>query len=195
MENATEALKMAAAVLIFVLALSISIGAYGQARQTAQIVLDYKDREYDYTYVPFESTKIQRKVGIETIVPSMYKAYKENYKVVFRTTRIPGGLYAKKQNDGTFKEMFSIDLEKEIVGSENQKEKFIQAVLYGADPTTQADFLTNSGIRLKNTGIYDIIKGYTFTEKLGVYYQEEADGRYDSPNANKTLKRVITYED
>ena len=34
MENATDALKMAAAVLIFVLALSISINAFGGAGRT-----------------------------------------------------------------------------------------------------------------------------------------------------------------
>ena len=139
MENATEALKMAAAVLIFVLALSISIGAYGQARQTAQVVLDYKDREYDYTYVPSDSTGIQRTVGLETIIPSIYKAYKENYKIVFHTSKIPSkGLYKRKQRDGSFKEIFSIDLEKEVLGSDSQKEKFILAFGESDCPSTSS---------------------------------------------------------
>lgn len=51
MENAAEALKMAAAVLIFVLALSISINAFGEVRAASSTILDYKDREYSYTYV------------------------------------------------------------------------------------------------------------------------------------------------
>ena len=51
MENAADALQMAAAVLIFVLALTIAINSFSQARQTAQLILDYNDREYDYTYV------------------------------------------------------------------------------------------------------------------------------------------------
>ena len=46
MENAADALQMAAAVLVFVLALSISINAFGEARQTAQTILDNRDREY-----------------------------------------------------------------------------------------------------------------------------------------------------
>ena len=45
MENVTDALKIAAAVLIFVLALSISINAFSEARITAKTILDYKDRE------------------------------------------------------------------------------------------------------------------------------------------------------
>ena len=48
MENAVDALKMAGAVLMFVIALSVSIVAFGQVRQTADIILDYKDRETVY---------------------------------------------------------------------------------------------------------------------------------------------------
>ena len=84
MENAADALQMAAFVLIFVLALSISINAFGEARQTSQIILDYKDREYDYTYVEDNGETTERIVSAETIIPSIYKAYKENYKIVFK---------------------------------------------------------------------------------------------------------------
>lgn len=83
MENATDALHMAAAVLIFVLALSISINAFGEVRQTSQTILEYKDREYDYSYVEDNGTT-QRIVSAETIIPSIYRAYKENYKIVFK---------------------------------------------------------------------------------------------------------------
>ena len=44
MENAIDALHMAAAVLIFVVALSISINAFGEVRMTAQTILDSKDK-------------------------------------------------------------------------------------------------------------------------------------------------------
>ena len=58
MENAADALKMAAAVLVFVVALSISINAFGQARRTTQTILEYKDREYEYTYINDETAGI-----------------------------------------------------------------------------------------------------------------------------------------
>lgn len=83
MENATDALHMAAAVLIFVLALSLSINAFGEVRQTAQTIIQYKDREYDYSYVEANDNKTERIVGLESIVPTIYKAYKENYKIIF----------------------------------------------------------------------------------------------------------------
>ncbi len=201
MENAADALKMAAAVLIFVLALSISINAFGEARATSQAILNYNDREYEYTYVEEnrdENGEIltERLVGVETIVPSIYKAYKENYKIIFDISFLDGkGLYKKRNSEGGTDPIYSIDLEKEVLGNDSQKEKFIEAILYGANSETKAEFEKNLGIYLNDTGIYGTIKGKKFKEYLGVYYQEEVDGESQTPEANKTRKRVITYTD
>ena len=81
MENAADALKMAAWVLIFVVALSIIINAFGIARQTTDILISYNDNEYYTDYV--EQGNTERKVGYETIIPAIYRAYKENYKIIF----------------------------------------------------------------------------------------------------------------
>ena len=197
MENATDALKMAAAVLIFVLALSISINAFGEARRTSQVILDYRDREYDYTYITRGTTQTQ--VGLETIIPSIYKAYKENYKIIFDMKDIndKNGLYSKKNENGNYDEINYIDLEKEVLGSDKQKEEFIKAIIYGKDSISdeyKKEF-SDLGINLKDVGIYDRIKGKKVTEKLGVYYQEDMQGESNTPDANKTKKRVITYTD
>ena len=48
MENAAEAIKMAGAVLLFVLALSIILFYFGQVRESADTILDYRDRETMY---------------------------------------------------------------------------------------------------------------------------------------------------
>lgn len=198
MENATDALKMAAAVLIFVLALSISINAFGEARRTSQVILDYRDREYDYTYITSGTT--QRQVGLETIIPSIYKAYKENYKIIFDMKEIndKNGLYSKKNENGNYDEINYIDLEKEVLGSDKQKEEFIKAIIYGKK-NISAEYkkeFSDLGINLKDEGIYDRIKGKKVTEKLGVYYQEDMQtGGSNTPDANKTKKRVITYTD
>jgi len=195
MENVTDALKMAAGVLIFVLALSISINAFGQARRTAAIILEYGDREYDYTYVE-ESETTERTVGVEGIIPSVYKAYKENYKIIFETSLFSDGLYKKRNAEGNWDDIYEIDLEKEVLGNDKQKEQFITAILYGADSDTKTAFMTNLGISLNDYGIYDTIKGKKFKESLGIYYQD-SDGTIDEsvPNANKITKRVITYSD
>lgn len=205
MENAAEALKMVAAVLVFVLALSISINAFGEARQSVQIALNYRDRDYDEdTYLANNNGSTERIVGLETIIPSIYKAYKENYKIVFdKNTRIldkEKGLYQRRDRDGNYIPVFSIDLEKDVLGNDAQKEEFIQAILYGANDDTKNKFEKNLGVRFsfdENEGIYAQIKNnrYQFIEKLGVYYQEEVQGQSETPEANKTRKRVVTYTD
>ena len=218
MENAADALKIAASVLIFVLALSISINAFGEVRMTAQTILDSKDKEYSYTYVEDNGTT-ERIVGLESIVPSIYKAYKENYKIVFRdddssedANDLLGddGLYrVRDSTTGNLVGIYKIDLEEEILGSNTQKEQFIMAILYGSRyaefNTVKDNFQQNLGIYLNNQGIYDKIKnnGTGLRENLGIYYQEEVptDGGAGDPNipessvpdANKTTKRVITF--
>lgn len=190
MENAADALKMAAAVLIFVLALSITINAFGEVRQTSQILLNYNDREYDYTYVEDNGTT-QRIVSAETIVPSIYRAYKENFKIIFKTST--GELEIYKKNNIP---ICYIDLEKESLANDTEKEEFIKAILYGNKCDGWNDKIlpkySNRGITFKNEGLYDIIKENRFTEYLGIYYQEEITGT-ESPDVNKTEKRVITY--
>ncbi len=197
MENATEALKMAAAVLIFVLAISITITAFGQARISAKTILDYKDREYDYTYVDYDVNQTKRIVGAETIIPSIYKAYKENYKIVFVDKNGNGmELYKKANALGTETiEICSIDLQKDVLGSDQEKENFIKALLYGSKNSDIISDFEKKGIILPGTNFYDTIKGKTFIESLGVYYQEELEGQTDSPDANLTKKRVITYKE
>lgn len=194
MENAVDALKMAAAVLIFVLALSICINAFGEARITTETILNYKDRELDYTYVDYNSEDTQRTVGLETIIPSIYKAYKENYKIVFEFRDATEGLYQKKQEDGTYKNICYIDLENETLGSEEQKNNFIKAIIYGRTFISNPDNLENAlKIKLNDNGLYNKYKDIEFKEYSGVYYREETAGATKEPDVNKTVKRVITY--
>ena len=206
MENAAEALKMAAAVLIFVLALSISINFFSEVRQTSQTILNYRDREYETTYVE-DNGSTERLVGAETIIPSIYKIYQENYKIIFNIDSI-GYLYKKKitegENKGQDEEINYIDLQKEVLGNESQKQRFIQAILYGVNSfaekrsDVEKEF-KNLGIEFKNPngGIFEIIKNKKYKESLGVYYQEEVDSDSASKISenNKTKKRVITYSD
>ena len=204
MENAAEALKMAAAVLIFVLALSISINSFSEVRQTSQTILNYRDREYETTYVE-DNGSTERLVGAETIIPSIYKIYQENYKIIFNINSI-GYLYKKKitewEKKGQDEEINYIDLQKEVLGNETEKQRFIQAILYGVNSfegksDVEKEF-KNLGIEFNNpNGIFEIIKNKKYKESLGVYYQEEVDSDSASniSENNKTKKRVITYSD
>ena len=221
MENAVDALHMAASVLIFVLALSISINAFGQARQTADMLVSYNDREYSYTYVEENTDKegnvlTERLVGLDSIIPSIYKAYRENYKIVFRDRKgsetaenLLGndGLYRKRNNEtGNYDAVYKIDLENESLAGDEQKLEFLSAILYGTKDDNFDDIssrLGNLGISLNSTGLYDKINNRKLKEDIGIYYQEEAGtvdddsdietSGSDVPEANKTEKRVITY--
>ena len=179
MENAADALKMAAWVLIFVVALSIIINAFGMARQTTDILISYNDNEYYTDYVEQGST--ERKVGYETIIPAIYRAYKENYKIIFlNNDGTPMYFY---ENKNTKEQINYIDLEKQNVGNDTAKE------------INNSQYKFENSYDIKNNGLYNQIKGKQFTESLGVYYQEEIDGNQsNTPDANKTKKRVITYK-
>ena len=220
MENATDALKMAAAVLVFVMALGIGISSFSQARVAADTLISYTDRDSVTQYAEDIGTRT-RFVGKETIVPTIYRAYKENYRIQFYEADgiTPIVLYTKIE-DGAEVEVNYIDLERDNLGNYWQQDNFIMALLYGAKGTyKKADgssmtfdefqdelLLNNSRVTLNSQGIYDtILEGNTFEEKYGVYYQDDITiddsdgmdpddfGESETPDVNKTKKRVISY--
>lgn len=204
MENALDALHMAFAVLIFVLALTISISLFSQARETTQYIIEAHDKENDYIYV--EGTDTKRKVGIETIVPAMYRAYKENYIIVFKFKN-NACLFEKRigNNNTTWEEVNVLNLAENnlSIGNNERATLFIDELLYegfNGDLTSEFPKVKTKG--LFSNGIYDIIKGKTFLETLGLYYIDDvidkpSSGQTQTPilssDVNKTQKRVITY--
>lgn len=84
MENATDALKMAFAVLVFTMALSISIYMFSQLNEVSKSIIASTDSTAYYQYIRTdENSTNYRIVGLETIIPTLYKYYKENYTVLF----------------------------------------------------------------------------------------------------------------
>lgn len=194
MENATDALKMAGAVLIFVLAISIIILAFGQVRETADIILDYKDRETTYIYYEEEGTV--RTVNLETIIPTMFRAHLENYKIVFKdSSGNPITIYTVVQNDGTSINKSSIDLNEEILGDNEKKAEFLCGILYHDFGKMTGDYFKNTNfgmkIELPTKSLYEQLQGKKIKEYLGVYY--ENDDSSGIPESMKEKKRVITY--
>lgn len=85
MENATHALIMAFSVMVLVIALTVSIVAFNNAKQTADIILYTKDETNYYEYQGTRGKQAENRiVGLETVIPTLYKYYKENYTVVFK---------------------------------------------------------------------------------------------------------------
>lgn len=198
MENAAEALKMAVAVLIFVLALSIGVNAFAEARIASQTILDYKDREFDTTYIDSATVEKERTVGLETVVPSMYKSFDESYKVVFKGIE---GLYKKKDSEtGNYKPVCKIyGTEGLGLANKTQIDIFLKRILYGENTLTEDEkkFIATlekaKSIQFyDDEGLYSKLKDKSIKEKSGVFYKNETQGATSSPNNDKI--RVITYE-
>lgn len=83
MENAVDALKMAFAIFVFAIAITLALSVVGQARSTSEIVFSLNDKTLDYEYTTADdyNAKEQRIVGFETILPTIYRYAKEQYAV------------------------------------------------------------------------------------------------------------------
>lgn len=216
MENAAEALKMAGTVLIFVLAISIIILAFEQVRETSDTILDYRDRETEYISDEqnhyYQTTGRERIVGLETVIPSIFRAYLEQYKIVFEGLNEPlFDIQDKSQTDNReYVPRYTLDSEEEInIGTNERKKAFLSGILYrdfnndvvkyarGNDRynpnPSDIDFeIAFNNVNIRNySSLYDQLeRATTITEYLGIYYSE------DNPNkaeVNSQKKRIITY--
>lgn len=194
MENVDEALKMAGAVLLFVLAISIIIFAFGQVRESADTIIDYRDRETSYidgNYY-YEGNGQSRNVGLETIIPSIYRAYLENYKIVFVGLNKP--IYKVNGTDKYSLDLENIDGNNLALANDEKKAEFLQGVLYGKYNKSKEDFETQFSISIDGNcePIYrQLINKTDIIEYLGVYYQNDNP---NVPELNKVKKRIITYK-
>lgn len=81
MENAVDALKIAAAVLVFVIALTIAFALLSQAKATSDIMLFASDKTNYYTYSNEAENVAGRIVGADVVISSLYRYYKESVVV------------------------------------------------------------------------------------------------------------------
>ena len=212
MENAVDALKMAGAVLMFVIALSVSIVAFGQAREAADVILEYKDRETvyidgDYYY---EASGFERTVSIETIIPSIFRAYNEQYKIVFEGLTEPLYTYKNSRNQTFERYSLDSDYDNNIINSNDKTQgytTFLNAIIYGKkeDKFDMWYNTSNRTVILPSQSLYDILIGKEIKEYLGIYYPSETLEENETstidpnitgevPDVNKEEKRIITYK-
>lgn len=196
MENAADALKIAFAVMVFVLALSLSISCLSEANSAVQAVAFMRDRETNYTYVT-PSSDLTRIVGVETVVTSMYKAYEENFQIRFYdSNNNPLVLYYRTDNNGNIIKKDNAKIP--VTYIDLKDENYANA----EEAITHLNFLLgnyrnyNDNVNLnkyrnqiiKNDypdGLYNFFAGKKFKENLGEYYQ--------GTDSTKIKKRVITY--
>lgn len=185
MENAVDALKIAFAVMMFVMALTLSISSFSNASSAITSITSMRDRETEYTYVE-PSENLTRIVGIETVVTSMYRSFGENIAIYFMQNDgiTPLVLYKDIDSNGEKKEMSYIDLSNEGLQTIEELD-----IILGGESALE-DKPQNVKDRYKNKiiyskGLYEQLKNEQFEELLGEYYQGEG--------TSKIKKRVITY--
>ena len=186
MENGVQALKLGASMLIFVIAITITISAFTMAVQAINRIFSAEEKQ-EYVkdsagnYINFVNFNGgTREVGIETIVPMIYRAYAENYCIYFY------------KSDGVTPLVLYTEGSKEInwIGQINDMIP---------DKTERNSNVTAEELFIQKD-IYNTLKDKTFTEMLGEYISgEEADGESEETEttegtgANKIKKRMIVY--
>lgn len=81
-ENASQALMMAFALFVFVIALTLSMYLIGRITETAEVLTFHTDETNYYDNVAVVGTEgIERYVSTETVIPTLYRYYKENFCV------------------------------------------------------------------------------------------------------------------
>ena len=202
MENAVEALKIAGAVLLFILALSLSISSLSQANSAVSDITTMYDREFMYNYMK-PSKGLTRTVGGDTIVPTMYEAYEENIKIIFRTSTGSIPIYYKTNQYGSrvnaegkavdnsnsdAVKVDYIDLAEEGFSAEkNVATNHLSMLLAGkSNWENDEDIEKYKNQFIYENGFYDYLSKHTFTESLGEYYQGN--------DSTKIKKRIIVYQ-
>lgn len=202
MENAVEALKMAFGVFVFIMALSISISTFSLARETADIVLQSADETAYYDYE--EGTGAEyRTVGLETIIPTIYKYNKENYTIKFKTGTLSNGEIQETgditlyKSPATNENISELDLNAERtrnepwIGSNDEVKKHLDAMVQGGT----YEFNDSTGGNLKyTTGLIEKWQNAQFVELIGREQETEDETTGENTNRNQTTsKTIVTY--
>lgn len=111
MENAVDALKIAAAVLVFVIAITIAFALLSQAKSTSDIILFSSDKTNYYDYSK-DANPNGRIVGTDVVISSLYRYYKESIVVRIRCT------------DGT---LIEFNTKTDGLGSQKARKEFVNA--------------------------------------------------------------------
>lgn len=79
MENSADALKIAFAILVFVIAITITFSVISKAKTTADVVLFHNNKTNFYEHL--ESSDTNRVVSVTDVISTLYRYYKESISV------------------------------------------------------------------------------------------------------------------
>ena len=204
MENAVDALKMAFSVFVLILAIAVAVGSFSMAKTASDVIMHAKDETNFFEYYEDEGVSSEsRIVGIETVIPTLYRYYKENYKVEFwkgTSYNSTTGLFGNRvklnftTKAGT-RNFFDLDYERNTLGepwtsSNDELKKHLDAFINGKvykNPATGLNYKDYSMKSFDSDASYfmQACKDKKFLETLRVE-KEVIDGTTKD-------KRVIVY--
>ena len=223
MENAVKALEYAFAVLVFVIGLSASIYMLSEVKNTSDIVFSRVDTKQFYTdvLIPADELEIEGKtpsgdvteeelrelnengrikyngriVNVETIVPTLYRYYKENYIVEFYDLEGNNIIKFDLSQETTTRQLWTanpeVDAKKRldiflngIKGKEEETTAIINSQTY--DISEDIAFVKNSDGSyvmedkgyVEKYGLYDYCKDKKFSEEYA-YVPEVSEQKID----------------
>ena len=176
MENAVKALEYAFAVLVFVIAITISINLLNQSKSTSDLIFTSLDQSTYYDDVELtdaEKNANGRIVGVETIIPTLYRNFKENYVIEF---------YTKNKEELILRLDFSEENQRREIWTGNTNtdvKKRLDILINGGRSVTIPEVGTFDGV-INNQG-YNIsddfaLKNSSAIEKIVIRYVEYDNG-------------------
>lgn len=198
MENATDALLMAASVLLLIIALTVSISSFTSMKNQVDVILQQEeetdlaigeitneDGTTSYYYLNYvEGAESVRTVAADTVISTIRRIRKEEYTVI-----ISGNCIANGENvNSNLSEFESGGIIKKLTTTQYyDDEPLIEKDTYIFELSIDrnyATYITNSYIKK----LYDVIKDTTFKEYLGIYQYD-----LDVGDANNETYRIITF--
>ena len=203
MENASDAILMAGAMLIFVIALTVAMTVFSQARATIDMVAYVSDETnyYEYLDTTNSNNAKYRTVGLETVIPTLYNYYKENYTVVFLDSNGNGlQLYKSKTNallwsgntTGTVKDIPTIASKYPGMESENKETDNWICSFDVDEETARHEPWTGSTMDYKNN-IEAFLQGGTFHYPSGSGEAYNYDGFIAEHAEDKFIETIGEY--
>lgn len=194
MEDAVDALKLAFAVFVFILGLSIVFNMFTQAREVSDYVLQHTDNTYYAKYVDANDSDLDgRTVGIETIIPTLYRYYKEKFSIDVIVSNLKEDSTGKYNGNN---EKFDEEIERVVYttadGWEDYKNLYPDGIFWiGSRANTDTQLRVTSYIEGKANSVNGkILKKYENANKnLKKYRNEKFIETFDQKdNGEKSVK-------
>lgn len=196
MENAVDALKIAFGVIVFVIALSLFFFMTNQAKATSDLVLYMSDKTNFYDMEQSDAGKVERKVGIDTIIPNIYRYASENIGI---TILLKDGKFIRysTSDDSNYGKigpaMTAEEKQKNPYVYEDfvdYKERYLKEKLYLTDDDIDDNFYSDQHIFVGGNAIWN-----GTPEDRAKRVAADITGKQQNINNNNEYKGLNTYLD